>query len=165
MSGALCYDRHMITPLYVRVMKKFTVGDGCWTWKGSLDKHGYGVFFEKNANTGSKMKGYAAHRLVYEMLVGPIPKGLVIDHLCRNPSCVNPSHLEPVTQGENVRRGNITETSRIRREERLVTVTHCRRGHEYAVEGVFRPDGIRVCRGCWRENMRKYRAKKKGLTT
>jgi hypothetical protein len=117
------------------------------------------VFFEKNVNTGGKMKGRFAHRLVYELLVGQIPEGLVIDHLCRNPRCVRPDHLEPVTQGENVRRGNLKEAKRIQRERRLVTVTHCKHGHDYASNAVFRADGIRVCRACNREKTRRFRAR------
>ena len=154
-----------VTPLSVRVFSKFTAnGTGCWEWKSSLDRNGYGVFSEKNVSTGGKMKRYFAHRLVYEFLVGPIPEGLVIDHLCRNSRCVRPDHLEPVSQGENVRRGNIAESAKSRREARLVAVTHCKYGHEYAVEGVFRSDGLRVCRACNREKTRKARARTKALT-
>lgn len=69
----------------------------CWVWLGSHDR-GYGHFGVDG--------GYVrAHRWAWEALVGPIPPGLVLDHLCRNPSCVNPDHLEPVTRAENTRRG------------------------------------------------------------
>jgi hypothetical protein len=67
---------------------------GCWLWKGSLSKEGYGRV---------RRHGWA-HREMYELLVGPIPDGLTLDHLCRTTRCVNPSHLEPVTFEENVRR-------------------------------------------------------------
>lgn len=70
----------------------------CWTWIGSTDR-GYGVF-------GAQGRYFRAHRWAWEALVGPIPEGLHLDHLCRNPSCVNPDHLEPVTQAENIRRGH-----------------------------------------------------------
>ncbi len=73
---------------------------GCWTWMGYVDKNGYAPV----KAYGNRVP-FLAHRLVYEILVGPIPKGLCLDHLCRNPSCVNPEHLDPVTQQTNVARG------------------------------------------------------------
>lgn len=87
--------------------------DGCWIWKG-YKKDGYG-----HAQYDGKL--HQAHRLIYESLKGPIPEGLNLDHLCRNPSCVNPDHLEPVTQQENILRGL---KGRMR--------THCAKGHPYS---------------------------------
>ena len=75
--------------------------DGCWVWTGSVDGHGYGQIRE--GGRGSPLIG--AHRASYENAKGPIPNGLDLDHLCCNPRCVNPDHLEPVTRGENTRRG------------------------------------------------------------
>lgn len=74
--------------------------NGCWRWKASVDVKGYGRLRARGYRTK------AAHRIVYSYLVGPIPDGKQLDHLCRVPSCVNPSHLEPVSNTENVRRGN-----------------------------------------------------------
>lgn len=70
----------------------------CWLWTGSGTPTGYGQI-------GVNGRKQYVHRYAYELLVGPIPEGLTIDHLCRNPPCVNPSHMEPVTQAENTRRG------------------------------------------------------------
>lgn len=70
---------------------------GCWNWQGATDHAGYGADWWKG-------RYYRAHRSVYEQHKGPIPIGLVLDHLCRNPRCVNPDHLEPVTDETNVRR-------------------------------------------------------------
>lgn len=104
----------------------------CWNWAGCLDRNGYG----KVGRAGRIM---AAHRVMYEALVGVIPDGLEIDHLCRNTRCVNPQHLEPVTRAENQRR-------------RAAAQTECKRGHAYNEANTrFRVDGARVCRVCIRE--------------
>lgn len=70
--------------------------DECWPWLGAVGSHGYGIYGRPRV---------LAHRWAYEHFVGPIPVGLVIDHLCMEKTCVNPAHMEPVTIGENVRRG------------------------------------------------------------
>lgn len=72
---------------------------GCWFWVGGLSGRGYGVIYRKRG------RNVRAHRVAVEMTKGPIPDGMVLDHLCRVHCCVNPDHLEAVTQGENVRRG------------------------------------------------------------
>lgn len=72
----------------------------CWLWTGTIRPDGYG-----QVTVGRKQQ--RAHRLVYELLVGPIPEGLTLDHLCRNPPCVNPDHLEPVTLKINIERSPI----------------------------------------------------------
>ena len=72
---------------------------GCWIYLGQLNRNGYGTFLIKR-------KRKMVQRYVYENLVGPIPEGYVLDHLCRVRCCCNPAHLEPVTVQENTRRGN-----------------------------------------------------------
>ena len=116
----------------------------CWIWTASLGRGGYGAF-AKGGKRGGMM---LAHRFAYELLVGPIPADQEPDHLCRVKACVNPSHLEPVTHLENVRRG---EASAWRR-----AMTHCKHGHLFD-EANTRLDrqGKRICRTCERGRKRK----------
>jgi len=118
---------------------KLAVRSGnCWRWQGLMRPDGYG-----------KHAGRQAHRVVYENLVGPIPEGLELDHLCRNKSCVNPDHLEPVTREENARR-------------RWATYTHCKNGHAYTAANTYiMPSGFRDCRTCIRDRVAKYRARRR----
>lgn len=89
----------MIDALPTRIASKIAAdADGCWVWTKCCDQDGYGlVWFDGQMRR--------AHRIIYEILVGPIPDGLDIDHLCRVRACVNPDHMEPVAHGENIRRG------------------------------------------------------------
>lgn len=105
---------------------------GCWEWQGATN-HGYGRF-----------RHQSAHRWSWEQEHGPIPNGLTIDHLCRNTFCVNPSHLEPVTIGENLRR------SPIQRSTINAAKTHCPHGHPYSAENTFHSKGRRHCLACRR---------------
>lgn len=112
----------------------------CWEFNGSLDKNGYGQI---RRTSGSMAY---AHRLMYEELVGAIPEGLVLDHLCRVRNCINPDHLEPVTQIENVKRGlGITPALEAKRNK-----TTCKQGHSYTESNTYRhPDtGARNCKRC-----------------
>lgn len=119
---------------------------GCWEWSGYRDKDGYGVV---------KVDGirYRAHRVFYSHLVGVLNPALVIDHLCRNTSCVNPQHLEQVTGRVNVLRGIAPIADFARR-------THCPKGHEYNSENTYTSKaGSRHCVTCSRENTRLWRAR------
>lgn len=126
-------------PASVRFWSKVNKTDGCWEWTGALVR-GYGSFRADGHNL--------AHRFSYEALVGPIPAGLVIDHLCRNKACVNPAHLEPVTQAENVLRGDGPQVTR----ERYAARTHCKNGHELPADAPVVRSGTgrtyRLCTAC-----------------
>lgn len=88
-----------------RFAEKVKVTDGCWEWQGAKGPLGYG-----NMSWGGRI--VAAHRVSYALHVGAIPDGMVIDHLCRNPKCVNPYHLEPVSHTINIQRGDAAKLSR-----------------------------------------------------
>lgn len=121
-----------------RFDRKVVRTESCWLWQRYCDRNGYG-------QVGRDGRVVYAHRAAYEMFVGEIPPGLVIDHLCRNPSCVNPEHLEPVTNKENSRRG-LKEALK----------THCVNGHPYTSKNVGRGvTGRRYCRVCKRAYMRR----------
>ena len=124
---------------------KVTREGDCWVWQGSRSNNGYGSIFHNGRD------GYMPHRLSYELLVGPIPQGLVIDHLCKNKHCVNPKHLEPVTPRVNILRGNGLAAQNSRK-------TICVRGHEFSDNNTrIRKDGARICIVCERERMREAR--------
>lgn len=111
------------------IAAKIDFGPGCWLWMGATQTRGYG-------SAALNGRTHLAHRLVYELLVGPIPTGLTLDHLCYVKRCVNPNHLEPVTAVENKRR----ETS---------SRTHCLRGHELAGANLrVNGNGHRSCKTC-----------------
>lgn len=119
-----------------RFWSKATPGEDCWLWTGCLGGHGYGTLWMNGATR-------YAHRLIYEALVGPIPEGLELDHLCRVRHCVNPAHLEPVTHKVNQLRGTSPMADSARK-------THCLRGHPLSGPNLYlRPDGKgRQCRAC-----------------
>lgn len=125
---------------------------GCWIWMGALSAKGYA----RTSINGAKK---SVHRSTYELLIGAIPAGLQLDHLCRIRCCCNPAHLEPVTGKENVRRGCLAEVQR----ERLLSKTHCVNGHPYNDVNLYiRRDGRRQCRTCNVEKQRMRRAVSKG---
>jgi hypothetical protein len=117
----------------------------CWNWRGRLNSYGYGTFYADDSRRKAERK-VMAHRVMYRHLVGPIPPGLTIDHLCRNHRCVNPAHLEVVTARENILRGSGPSA-------RAAKATHCPKGHPYDRENTaLRNHGRhRVCRICERE--------------
>lgn len=101
-------------------IQKLPDSPGCWLWTGSIHAtSGYGQVWSQAIGRVDR-----AHRLVYQTLIGPIPEGLELDHLCRTRSCVNPAHLEPVTSLTNWSRGMSLPAINARK-------THCSRGHAY----------------------------------
>lgn len=134
------------TPAIYRVLARITVtGDGCWEYP-TLNEAGYGVVGEGPRGGGT----IRAHRLTYEFARGPIPEGLVIDHLCRNRACCNPDHLEPVTPGENIRRG-----------ARKTEQSECAQGHPFTPDNTRVTDRQRICRTCERDRSREHKRRKR----
>lgn len=135
-----------------RFLRQVLKTDSCWTWTGPKNNDGYGSLWVTKRN-----KYLKAHRYSYEYFKGPIPEGLTLDHLCRNRGCVNPDHLEPATDRENILRGTAPSAINARK-------THCKRGHPLSGDNLYinAGSGGRACRTCcrvvWqrrREKMRK----------
>lgn len=122
--------------------------DGCWIWTGGKQSMGYGwVYIPK---LGMRL----AHRFTYATLIGPIPEGLELDHLCRVPTCVNPEHLEPVTHRENVLRGQSPTAIHAAK-------THCKRGHPFDERNTIWIGTHRRCRECVNASQRTPEARAK----
>src|SRR3990172_7099161 len=98
------FPKIIIKNPFERFWEKINKTETCWLWVGCTDGNGYGSFMIRNKKTG-RQKKWKVHRYAYTKLVGRIPRGLTLDHLCRVRACVNPSHLEPVTMRENILRG------------------------------------------------------------
>jgi hypothetical protein len=135
-----------------RITEKYVVTpDGCWRWTGSFDKDGYGRF-----QVGPRAK--LAHRVMLAAVGRDVPDGMEVDHLCRNRSCVNPDHLEPVTHIENCVRAYHARKA-------------CKNGHELTPENTRlewrTPQGLpwRACRACDRVASAKYAAKRRAAAS
>lgn len=126
----------------------------CWLWSGKRGTGGYGHFYANGH--------HLAHRVAYELSRGPIPAGRQLDHLCKNPSCVNPEHLEPVTGYENIMRSNCLQALNARK-------THCKNGHPFDDHNTWRgkeknnrtTGKRRSCKECNKVNMRRLRERRK----
>lgn len=126
----------------------------CWLWTRKLGEGGYAHIFDNGISR-------IAHRYAYELLVGPIPEGFVLDHVkargCNHRHCVNPDHLEIVTDKENILRGDGLPAQNARK-------THCYQGHEFNEVNTYFINNGRSCRVCGAERSRKSRRKKKDAT-
>lgn len=134
-----------IARFWVKVIKK----EGCWEWTASLDPDGYGQFWLNG-------RPIRAHRVAYTLLVGPIPEGMEIDHLCRNRACVNPApdHMEVTTHAVNTLRGTSPQAVNARK-------THCSNGHPFDKSNTYTQGGRRHCRACNAARVRAYNERKK----
>jgi hypothetical protein len=137
------------TPIRVRLERYFERTDGCWEWTGYKNSVGYGMI----GSGGNKSRPLMAHRVAYEIYVGPVPAGMELHHVCQNKGCVNPEHLTPITRAEHsLQPGHV----QYEREAK----THCPQGHpwaEYRVEW----KGGRRCSECSRISARRYHARKR----
>jgi hypothetical protein len=125
----------------------------CWLWRGTTGQDGYGRIV-----VDRRLRG--AHRISYEVLVGPVPEGLHLDHLCRVRNCVNPEHLEPVTCRENLLRGETRAAANAAK-------THCPKGHPYNEENTMFDvkRKLRSCRECSRRRAREWKARRRAAAT
>lgn len=130
-------------PLAERLWRRVDATGDCWTWTGYLAKTGYGQIADKPGPMAY------THRVAWESLVGPIPDGMQLDHLCRNRACVNPDHLEQVASAVNTLRGHGPSARAARRQT-------CAQGHPYSDENTYRHPKQRMCRVCRRERDRAY---------
>lgn len=140
---------------WAKVDKRGT--EDCWPWQGGKMSTGYGHFTWRGE--GLREGVHVAHRIAYELLIGPIPDGLTLDHLCRNPPCCNPAHLEPVSIRENIQRAKAART-------------HCKHGHELTPENTYRKPSSperRYCLICTRrygrEGAQRHRDRHKVVRT
>ncbi len=145
---------YRVKPAWVRLMSKRVVdpSSGCWIFTGGRIKD-YGAFYYEGRN-------HYAHRWIYARVVGPIPEGYEVDHLCKNPPCFNPEHLEAVTQYENNMRSD-SKTARMKRQ------TECLRGHPLSGHNLMLVKSgpgrapARVCRTCKNESYKAFRRRPK----
>lgn len=140
-------------PILTRLMRRTVYeANGCLTWHGKRDAQGYGRI---EVRTGpGEGRTAQTHRVAYEALVGPIPDGLQLDHLCRNTGCWRPDHLEPVTCRENLLRGNTFQA-------RNASKTQCVNGHPFTDENTIKRKTGRGCRACQRKHLADHRARQR----
>lgn len=123
----------MLKPTIERFLSKINVVEsGCWEWTASKTDDGYGLFYAK------ERRNVLSHRFIFEYYYGELSPNLTIDHLCNNPNCANPIHLEEVTQKENIQRGHSHNGE----------LTQCKRGHEFTIENTIIAQNKRRCRTC-----------------
>jgi len=131
-----------------RVYSKIEKTKNCWIWKGTINSQGYGVAWFNG-------KLHRAHRLIYEWERETIPQGMVADHICRIRNCVNPDHIEIITNGANVLRGVSQSAVNSRKK-------FCIRGHKFTPENTYSyTRGWRCCKTCFNARNRRVRALKK----
>lgn len=134
-------------PAPLRFWTRVDFTDSCWLWAKRLQADGYGSFSIESGRT------VLAHRWAYEFIMGAIPTGLTLDHLCRVRHCVNPEHLEPVTAAVNTMRGYGAGAIHARQ-------THCIHGHILSGDNIYlTPRGHRVCRHCHKGAVQRYLSK------
>lgn len=156
----MCHDSNTLGD---RFWSKVDKTDDCWIWTAGKNHYGYGSY---RLIVNGRSFAAQSHRLSYEDAVGPIPDGMVIDHLCRTPACVNPAHMEVVSRGENVLRGESSSAKHARGENcgRCASCvnaikTHCVRGHLLDGDNLYVANsGMRVCRACAQERRSKRRS-------
>ena len=145
----MTYGPRRTTPPIDRILRNCAESEsGCWLWQGHTSADGYFT-----VNLGRRNEGRAlGHRVTYEFFRGEIPVGLVLDHLCRVPRCVNPWHLDPVTNRENTVRGDA-----MRNGQHNASKTECAQGHEFNQRNTyFDKRGHRHCAECNRIKSRNY---------
>jgi hypothetical protein len=132
-----------------RFWSKVNKTDACWEWTASK-RYGYGQF--RVGGGGSANLG--AHVVAYIWLIGPVPAGLVLDHLCRNRACVNPEHLEIVTAEENSTRGKVS---------RAAEIPNCPNGHPWSENTLMPTNGWRMCKACNYPRSKEYNRRRRLL--
>lgn len=140
-EGQMTFSDEDLKRLKERFLAKTNKTDGCWLWVGATGSNGYGQM-----QFGPRKQ--QAHRISYQLFVGPIPENLTLDHICRIRNCVNPYHVRPMTMIENSRIGN-----------RFTARPKCHKGHAYTPENTKLYRGYRVCRRCKREKDARLRIK------